>query len=1033
MNTPSSAVEAILLGSMSEGTPQVGAPDQGQVPTPAAVEGSSPLGNEPKTSTDISDTISSAKLFIAAQVLEQEARNLQSLRPDSSTENLNDRLNTAIKVLEEVQKELKQKAAASQQEKANSPINDKPDKPNEEKQDEIVCKVKQSSMEDWSIDKRESKHIIIAYYPSTSLIEIDQDGHKVTKGVLDDQERPYRVKLASEALLQEIDGITGINQDTEPPMLLAPPYKLLVRYHEAIGTRLAQLSRYLHLESEESANTLGQHPTKFEPKENSPETTPERSLKEDITANENSSVSSKIRDRWVERFNHLKLLQEFSDIHLAPHHRTYAKIKSGDLEKIAFEDLCFLFTPGDIIYVKERGYEQLAKVYSLTGGQQRKGESGKEYERFSRDQEDKKPEGYVQSWTRGSWSPLIVDYYTMESDGYYIGPKDHCKQINHFSGERNITDLVIFPLRFHHEKDKIVERLTERGRRYCTSYGHKSYRGITCPEDDKTSPEEIVGDMFVDIQDYYRVHKKSSIFDSLNDHPKRPPLGRLYPVATDTRETEESTRGTTLNLFDAEVDRKASDEFMLSRQHEMELVELGSSSVPQHILQLLPHWVPAYFFRSRNYYRVYVAHIEDIDKTDEARDSSFEDLVIPDSHRNLLLGLIRNLVLDQNSASKHEVAVNRSTQIDIVRGKGQGLIILLHGPPGSGKTSTAETLAAYTRRPLYPITCGDLGTFPEYVENSLVKHTSRAQRWGCILLLDEADVFLSRRDWRDTSHNGLVSVFLRQLEYYSGILFLTTNRVGVLDEAFKSRIHMSLAYPTIRLEQTLEIWKGILDRLEMDNRTIKIKVKFDRSALLAWAERHYKAHEPMNTTWNGRQIRNAFQLAISLGHYDRDRKLAAANLTNTQAIASGEKKWTSVRLTTANFNNIAKTARDFEDYLQATRGNDSDIAKNLSLRHDYQTEDVAGSSQSRMAQKDYKTQSGGLQTPRSINRDRGTSRNSSGYESRRSRVSRKAESPPTRTRKRRDQSEREQGRNDEFDDEGGDEDDIIEDFTSDDE
>jgi uncharacterized membrane protein len=122
MNTPSSAVEAILLGSMSEGTPQVGAPDQGQVPTPAAVEGSSPLGNEPKTSTDISDTISSAKLFIAAQVLEQEARNLQSLRPDSSTENLNDRLNTAIKVLEEVQKELKQKAAASQQEKANSPI-----------------------------------------------------------------------------------------------------------------------------------------------------------------------------------------------------------------------------------------------------------------------------------------------------------------------------------------------------------------------------------------------------------------------------------------------------------------------------------------------------------------------------------------------------------------------------------------------------------------------------------------------------------------------------------------------------------------------------------------------------------------------------------------------------------------------------------------------------------------------------------------------------------------------------------------------
>lgn len=149
--------------------------------------------------------------------------------------------------------------------------------------------------------------------------------------------------------------------------------------------------------------------------------------------------------------------------------------------------------------------------------------------------------------------------------------------------------------------------------------------------------------------------------------------------------------------------------------------------------------------------------IQSIDKTDEARDSSFESLVIPDSHRNLLLGLVRNLVLDQDSHSESEDDINRYTQIDLVRGKGQGLIILLHGPPGSGKTSTAETLAAYTRRPLYPITCGDLGTMPDNVERSLAKHTTRAQRWGCILLLDEADVFLCRRDWRDTSRNGLVS------------------------------------------------------------------------------------------------------------------------------------------------------------------------------------------------------------------------------------------------------------------------------------
>jgi SpoVK/Ycf46/Vps4 family AAA+-type ATPase len=101
-----------------------------------------------------------------------------------------------------------------------------------------------------------------------------------------------------------------------------------------------------------------------------------------------------------------------------------------------------------------------------------------------------------------------------------------------------------------------------------------------------------------------------------------------------------------------------------------------------------------------------------------------------------------------------------SVQIDLVRGKGRGLIILLHGPPGSGKTSTAETIAAYTGRPLYSITCGDIGVTADEVEDRLQDHTELAERWGCVLLLDEADVFLMRRSWNDMSRNALVSGML---------------------------------------------------------------------------------------------------------------------------------------------------------------------------------------------------------------------------------------------------------------------------------
>jgi DNA-binding NtrC family response regulator len=143
--------------------------------------------------------------------------------------------------------------------------------------------------------------------------------------------------------------------------------------------------------------------------------------------------------------------------------------------------------------------------------------------------------------------------------------------------------------------------------------------------------------------------------------------------------------------------------------------------------------------------------VKDIDRESaDARAAGFDDLVIPTRYRDLLVALVDNHASGLQRGiekTKHASMSAKPTQIDIVRGKGQGLIILLHGPPGSGKTSTAETIAAYTQRPLYSITCGDIGTDPIKVEQNLLEHTRRADKWGCVLLLDEADVFLVQRDW----------------------------------------------------------------------------------------------------------------------------------------------------------------------------------------------------------------------------------------------------------------------------------------------
>jgi SpoVK/Ycf46/Vps4 family AAA+-type ATPase len=147
--------------------------------------------------------------------------------------------------------------------------------------------------------------------------------------------------------------------------------------------------------------------------------------------------------------------------------------------------------------------------------------------------------------------------------------------------------------------------------------------------------------------------------------------------------------------------------------------------------------------------------VRDVKTSDEERQRGFKDLVIPLSYRELLLALVENHA--RGSKISQELEASASGHMDLVSGKGNGLIILLHGPPGAGKTSTAETIASFTKRPLYSITCGDIGTDSEEIEASLDKHFRLANKWGCVLLLDEADVFMAKRDWHSLERNAAVS------------------------------------------------------------------------------------------------------------------------------------------------------------------------------------------------------------------------------------------------------------------------------------
>jgi SpoVK/Ycf46/Vps4 family AAA+-type ATPase len=183
---------------------------------------------------------------------------------------------------------------------------------------------------------------------------------------------------------------------------------------------------------------------------------------------------------------------------------------------------------------------------------------------------------------------------------------------------------------------------------------------------------------------------------------------------------------------------------------------------------------------------------------------------------------------------------------DIIQGKSGGSIFLLHGPPGIGKTLTAEAIAEVLHRPLYYVTMGELGTDPETMEKRLGEILTLCASWDALVLIDEADVFLEKRSTSDVLRNAMVCVMLRMLEYHQGILFLTTNRVTEFDPAFESRVTIALKYNHLTESARSQIWKNLINRLECE------KSKDLDYGILS---KH---------VLNGRQIKNAIRLAVAL-------------------------------------------------------------------------------------------------------------------------------------------------------------------------
>ncbi|OAG37479.1 hypothetical protein AYO21_08333 [Fonsecaea monophora] len=297
-------------------------------------------------------------------------------------------------------------------------------------------------------------------------------------------------------------------------------------------------------------------------------------------------------------------------------------------------------------------------------------------------------------------------------------------------------------------------------------------------------------------------------------------------------------------------------------------VTMGAEEPPNDTFSvLMPATIVGYAFHDKKWRSLSVEHIEDVVWNEEA----FSRLVLKSNKKDTIRALV-------------SIHLTSAKNVDFVENKGNGLIMLLHGSPGTGKTLTAESVAEVAKKPLYRVTCGDVGTSAEMVEKYLESVLLLGSLWGCVVLLDEADVFLEERQVTDLARNALVSVFLRVLEYYDGILILTTNRVGTFDEAFKSRVQLAIHYPVLNCEDRYEIWCNFIEAL--NGKKVPMLYEELRRKALVMARRRF----------NGRQIRNCLWTATQVAKY-RNESLGYSHIEQVMDIS-----------------------QEFEDYLERTRG-----------------------------------------------------------------------------------------------------------------
>ncbi|KAJ2987411.1 hypothetical protein NUW58_g4520 [Xylaria curta] len=319
-----------------------------------------------------------------------------------------------------------------------------------------------------------------------------------------------RVRINSAIILGYLSKVTGEGPWGEKPHTFLAPFNILIHFRERMEEELRGL------EDVYGDGGTGGRST------NGTETTAD-----DFEFLGNQEVQGMMRSRRA--YADMKCYVEFVKNRLIPRRHMFSKADNSRPSKVSYRDLASLFRPGDLVV--EPGITQVENRARDKRSSMMLSVAEPKLWRLCHVSEDTpvwsvnnldSPGGELQSRVNAGDEATHLRLYYIDFDGQRFSPVRGDVSIEVFEGEKEITKLPIYPLRFHKEHEYFLRDLQDRGQRFreIVSSGNPtlSYQGWTLTKDPSgndiearpgqgsTWPENIESDVIVDFNEAYQVH-----------------------------------------------------------------------------------------------------------------------------------------------------------------------------------------------------------------------------------------------------------------------------------------------------------------------------------------------------------------------------------------------------------------------------------------------------------------------------------------------------------------------------------------------